>query len=54
MKNLKSRCCNSKIDVEESGVSQMSYDEKYTCTKCKKELDIRRVFENKNMYFKEF
>ena len=33
-----SKCCGVKIDIRESGVSQMSFDVKYYCSKCKKEL----------------
>ena len=34
----KSKCCESEINIEEQGVSQMSYDVIFTCSKCGKEL----------------
>jgi len=38
----KSKCCNAKLNIEESGVSQLSYDVDFFCSKCGKEdKDVR-------------
>ncbi len=36
-----SKCCNAYIDVKESGVSQLSFDVEFTCSKCSKKLDLK-------------
>ena len=34
----KSSCCNEEIRIEERGVSQISFDPHFFCSKCGKEL----------------
>lgn len=50
--DLRSKCCNATFYIRESGVSQLSWDEFYHCSKCDKKGDVQRVFENKQMFFK--
>ncbi len=35
-----SECCHAKINIEENGVSQLSFDPKFFCSKCGKELKV--------------
>lgn len=37
-KEPKSSCCNAEIRIEEGGVSQLSFDPKFFCSKCGNEI----------------
>lgn len=41
----KSSCCGADIDIQEKGVSQLSFDVDFTCSKCGKYLYDVKVSE---------
>lgn len=44
----KSSCCNAEINIQESGVSQLSYDVDFTCSRCGKKLEDVKVSDYPN------
>lgn len=40
----KSSCCDAYINIKENGVSQLSFDPHFFCSKCGKELtDVKAI-----------
>lgn len=44
----RSDCCDAKIDIHESGVSQLSFDLTFTCSSCGKVLNLKPLDVRKN------